>query len=391
MRVRGSSSLSPQLARTDVCCMAHLSELAGENGGIAVNPWTVLLVAVAGLLNREQQLVIAYLRTENAVLRERLGRKRVLLNDDQRRRLAVRGKVLGRKLFCEVASIVSPDTILRWHRELVARKWDFSDRRRKMGRSRVRQEIVDLALRMARENPSWGYDRIQAALANVGYRISDSTVANILRAHGIEPAPQRGRTGSWAAFLRAHWDTIGAIDFTTVEVWTRGGLVTFYVLVAMRLKSREIVVAGVTASPDAAWVKQMARNLTCHDDGFLAGTTHLILDRDTKFVPLRRYLDEHTTVKPVLLPPRSPNLNAYLERQFRSMKSECLDRLIFFGEHSLRRALKQWAAHYHGERNHQGLGNRLICSDESTGESVGDITCDERLGGLLRSYQRRAA
>ena len=182
---------------------------------------------------------------------------------------------------------------------LVARKWDFSDRRRKMGRPRVRPEIADLALRMARENPSWGYDRIQGALANVGYRISDSTVANILRAHGIEPAPQRQRTGSWATFLRSHWETIGAIDFTTVEVWTRGGLVTFYVLVAMRLKSREIVVAGVTASPDAAWVNQMARNLTCDDDGLLDGTTHLILDRDTKFLPPRRYLEEQTSTEAV--------------------------------------------------------------------------------------------
>ncbi|MCA9111420.1 MAG: integrase core domain-containing protein [Planctomycetaceae bacterium] len=238
---------------------------------------------------------------------------------------------------------------------------------------------------------TWGYDRIQGALANVGYRISDSTVANILKQHGIEPAPQRGKTESWATFLRSHWETIGAIDFTTVEVWTRGGLVTFYVLVAMRLKSREIVVAGVTASPDAAWVRQMARNLTSDEDGFLAGTTHLILDRDTKFVPLRRYLEEHTAVKPMLLPPRSPDLNAHLERQFRSMKSECLDRLIFFRERSLRRALRQWVAHYHAERNHQGLGNQLITPQDQGESSAGEVQRIERLGGLLRYYHRRAA
>ncbi|MCA9025779.1 MAG: hypothetical protein KDA86_11280 [Planctomycetaceae bacterium] len=108
---------------------------------------------------------------------------------------------------------------------------------------------------------------------------------------------------------------------------SRGGLVTFYVLNSMRLKSRENVAAGVTASPDAAWGRQMAWNLTCDEDGFLIGTTHLILDRDTKFVPLRRYLQEHTVVNPVLLPPLSPDLNAHLERQFRSMKSECLGRI----------------------------------------------------------------
>ncbi|MCA9078379.1 MAG: integrase core domain-containing protein [Planctomycetaceae bacterium] len=355
-----------------------------------MNPWTVLLVAMAGMLNREQQLAIDYLRTENAALREKLGGNRVLLTDQQRRRLAVRGKVLGRKLLREVVGIVSPETILRWHRELVARKWDYSHRRRKVGRPRVRPEIVELTVRMARENPSWGYDRIQGALANVGYRISDSTVANILKQHGIEPAPQRVKSGSWAMFLRSHWETIGAIDFTTVEVWTRGGLVTFYVLVAMRLKSREIVVAGVTASPDAAWVRQMARNLTC-DEGFLAGSTHLLLDRDTKFVPLRRYLEEHTAVKPVLLPPRSPNLNAHLERQFRSMKSECLDRLIFFGERSLRRALRQWVTHYHAERNHQGLSNQLITPLGQGETSAGEVQRNERLGGLLRYYHRRAA
>ena len=355
-----------------------------------MNPWTVLLVAMAGMLNREQQLAIDYLRTENAALREKLGGNRVLLTDQQRRRLAVRGKVLGRKLLREVVGIVSPETILRWHRELVARKWDYSHRRRKVGRPRVRPEIVELTVRMARENPSWGYDRIQGALANVGYRISDSTVANILKQHGIEPAPQRVKSGSWAMFLRSHWETIGAIDFTTVEVWTRGGLVTFYVLVAMRLKSREIVVAGVTASPDAAWVRQMARNRTC-DEGFLAGTTHLILDRDTKFGPLRRYLDEHTTIKPVLLPPWSPDLNAHLERQFISMKSECLDRLIFFGERSLRRALRQWVAHYHAERNHQGLGNQLVARHDQGESSAGEVKRSERLGGLLRYYHRRAA
>ncbi len=172
-----------------------------------LQPWQLYLVIFAGWINREQQQVIEYLRTENAVLMEKLGKKRILLNDDQRRRLAVKGKILGRKALEQFGTLFTPDTILRWHRMLVAKKWDFSDRtEKKPGRPRIRQVIIDLTLKMAKENPTWGYDRIQGELAKVGYQISDTTVENILKSHGIEPAPTRGRTGSWATFLKAHWD-----------------------------------------------------------------------------------------------------------------------------------------------------------------------------------------
>ena len=127
----------------------------------------------------------------------------------------------------ELTTIVTPDTILRWLRELVAKKWDHSQQRKAVGRPRIRQVIVDLILRFAQENPTWGYDRIQGALANVGYPISDRTVGNILKAHGIEPAPDRQRQTTWATFLKAHWDVLAAIDFTTIEVWTKSGLITY--------------------------------------------------------------------------------------------------------------------------------------------------------------------
>ena len=143
------------------------------------------------------------------MLREKLGKKRILLNDDQRRRLAVKGKFLGRKLLQEIGTIFTPDTILRWHRQLVARKWDDSGKHKSVGRSRLRPIIVDLILRFAKENPTWGYDRIQGALANVGYHITDRTVGNVLKANGIEPAPVRQRQTTWATFLKAHWDEIG--------------------------------------------------------------------------------------------------------------------------------------------------------------------------------------
>jgi len=159
-----------------------------------LRPWQLYLVILAGWMNRQQQEVIEYLLTENRVLKEKFGMKRILLDHDQRRRLAVKGKVLGRKRLEEVGTLFTPDTILRWHRMLVAEKWDYSDRRRKIpGRPTLSDEIRQLVVRMARENPSWGYDRIAGAMQNLGHDVSDQFVGNILKAHGIEPAPNRKR------------------------------------------------------------------------------------------------------------------------------------------------------------------------------------------------------
>ena len=205
-----------------------------------LQPWQLLVTIVADWINHEQQQLIEYLRTENQVLQEKLGKKRILLNDDQRRRLAVKGKILVRKLLGEISTLFTPDTILRWHRLLVAQKWDHSDKRTSVGRPATAQEVVDLVVKFARENPPWGYDRIADALANLGHEVSSQTVGNILKAHGIEPAPDRKRTTTWATFLKAHWDQLAAIDFTTVEVWTKNGLVTFYLLFALHLATRRV-------------------------------------------------------------------------------------------------------------------------------------------------------
>jgi len=250
---------------------------------------------------------------------------------------------------------------------------------------------VDLILRFAKENPSWGYDRIQGALANVGYHISDTTVGNVLKDHGIEPAPDRRRQTTWATFLKSHWDVLAAIDFTTIEVWTKGGLVTFYLLFVMELKTRRVHWAGCTVNPDERWMKQIARNLTDPLDGFLLGKRYVLMDRDGKFCPAFRGILKDAGVKPLLLPPRSPDLNAYVERFFRSLKDECLSRMIFFGEKSLRRAVEAFLAHYHGERNHQGLDNQVIEPGEAANQVAGTIECRERLGGLLKYYYRDAA
>ncbi len=255
----------------------------------------------------------------------------------------------------------------------------------------LQRPAKDLGRTPARENSAWGCDRIQGALANVSYSISDTTVANILKAHSIEPAPDRQRTTSWSTFLKAHWDSLFSIDFTTTEIWTLRGLVTMSVLVVMELKTRRIEIAGITASPDSAWITQTARELTNGQDGFLRNASDLLMDRDTKFSPLRTFLKTCTDTKVVLLPPRSPNLNAHLERFMRSLKSECLDRMIFFGDQPLRRALTEFQTHYHHERNHQGLDNQVIDPGDEVGRTQGVLDCRERLGGLLRYDHRRAA
>ena len=212
-----------------------------------LTPWHILLAVLCGLVNHRQQQIIEFQNAQIEALLKKLGRKRLLLNDDQRRLLAVKAHAIGRKTLLDLTTIVTPDTILRWHRELVARKFD-SSHKRKPGRPRIRKEVVDAIVRFATENPTWGYDRIQGALANLGYHIANSTVANVLKAHGIEPAPDRERTPAWSTFLKAHWDSIFATDFTTVEVWTRNGLVTFYVLAVMHLKTRRVHIAGITPS-----------------------------------------------------------------------------------------------------------------------------------------------
>ena len=356
-----------------------------------LQPWQMLLLILAGWINRHQQDAIEYLLTENRILREKLGKKRILLNDDQRRQLAIKGKILGRKVLTDICSIVTPETILRWHRTLVAEKWDYSECRKKVGRPRMDKEVVELVLQMARENPTWGYNRIQGALANLGHEISDTTIGNILKQHGVSPAPGRKRHTTWKTFIGANWDVLAAIDFTTIEVWTKSGLATFYLLFVMELSTRRVQFAGCTTSPDEGWMMQVARNLTDAEEGFLRDKHFILMDRDTKYPESFRTLLKEFGIEPVRLRPKSPNLNAHIERFMRSLKEECLERLILFGEESLRNAVGEFLIHYHSERNHQGLRNRLIQQVAESRKSQSEIDCRNRLGGILRYYCRKAA
>ena len=274
-----------------------------------LQPWQLLVVILVGWVQRQQQAIIEFQNDQIKTLLAGQGKKRIRLTDDQRRRLAVKGKALGRTVLSEITTIVTPDTILRWHRELVAAKWDYSQKRQKQpGRPPVADVVTQLVLRMARENPTWGYSRIQGALANLGHQISDTSVGNLLKAHGVEPAPERKRKTSWKTFLKAHWDVLAAVDFTTVEVWTKGGLVTYYLLFVMEIKTRRVHFAGCTPSPDGTWMKQVARNLTDSIDGFLNNSRYLLMDRDAKYSQAFCQILEQQRIKCVRLPPKSPNL-----------------------------------------------------------------------------------
>src|ERR1039457_6492497 len=382
--------------------------------------WARMLAYITGTVDQELLLRNEYLAAENRILRAQI-KGRLLLSDAEKATLAeiahrlgrkaleglaavaktetlpgryrkLIARRLGRKALEELAAVAKPDTLLAWYRKLIASKFDGSKFRKSWGRPRVDEETERLVVRMAKENPGWGYDRIVGAMANLGLRLSNQTVGNILRRHDIPPAPQRKQAASWKDFIRAHMAVLVATDFFTVEVLTLRGLLTYYVLFFIHLESRRICLGGVTRHPDQEWMEQMARNVTMEDAGFLINRRYLLHDRDRKFCMSFRQLIEAGRVKTLALPPRSPNLNAYAERWVRSVKEECLAKLILLGEGSLRRALRHYEAHYHEERNHQGKDNVLLfpLPTQVRGEQE-KVRCRERLGGLLKYYEHEAA
>jgi len=353
--------------------------------------WARLLAFVTGLVNQELLLRNEYLAAENRILRARLS-SRLRLTDAERSTLAEIAKRLGRKALKDIAQVAKPDTILGWYRQLVARKFDGSRQRGYPGRPRVSPEVEELVVRFARENRSWGYDRIVGALANLGHQVSDQTVGNILRRHHIAPAPQRSRTTTWKEFIQSHVEVLAGADIFTVEVLTWRGLVTYYVLFFIEVGSRRVRLGGITRHPESTWMQQVARNATMEGTGYLNGCRYLLHDRDQKFC--QEFRDTLATggVKCLPLPPRSPNLNAHAERWIRSIKEECLSKLILFGENSLRRVVSEFLEHYHQERNHQGKDNLLLfrVSARQENHPPRAIRCRERLGGLLKYYGRAA-
>jgi putative transposase len=265
-----------------------------------------LIVVLAAWLTRQQDAFIEYLKAENRVLKARLGRRRLMFTDAERRLLARPAKAVGRRRLFGLDPIVSPDTLLRWHRQLIAMKWTFV--RRRPGRPRVMKVIEELIVRMASENPRWGYTRIQGALSNIGHAVARGTIANVLKREGIEPAPTRGTRTPWSVFLKAHLRSLVAADFLTVEVWKLSGLVTYYVLFLIELPTRAVRIAGITTNPAEAWMLRIARNLCDVEDGVLTQGRKLIVDRDAKYSHDWRAFIEEQGVEVIRLPPKAPNL-----------------------------------------------------------------------------------
>jgi putative transposase len=221
---------------------------------------------------------------------------------------------------------------------------------------------------MAKENPGWGYTRLMGAMENLGHTIGRRTVKRILEDHGIRPAYDRSREGSWKAFLKAHWESLAATDFFTVEIWTSKGLVRYFVLLVIEYHTRRVHIAGISPEPNGAWVEQLGRNLVDPYDGFLKGKKFLIHDRDPLFTARFRETLKSVGCQCIRLPKRSPNLNAYVERFVRSIKYECLNKMILFGESHLGHVVKEYVTHYNAERNHQGMENRLLSTNGPRGE-----------------------
>lgn len=346
-----------------------------------------LLLAVFGAwVGRREARIIAYLIEENRVLKEQLTArgKRLRLTNDQRRRLAAKGKPLGRRTLQRIATIVTPDTILAWHRKLIAAKWTFTSGR--LGRPGVARLIRSLIVRMAKDNPRWGYTKIQGALKHLDHKVGRDTIATVLKEHGIPPCPDRSM--SWSTFIRSHRHAIAAADFFLNEVWTPRGLVRHYTFFVIDISTRAVQIAGTTTNPTAEWMQQIARNLTDCTNGFLRGKRYLILDRDCLYGPGFVNTLAAADVKVVRTAYRSPNMNAYAERFVRSIRFECLDQMIFVGRASLDRALREFEEHYNTERPHQGVGNELIHGRKVP--RTGRIRVRERLGGVLKYYHRKA-
>ena len=292
--------------------------------------WVRLLAYVTGSVNQELLLRNEYLAAENQILRAKLP-GRVRLSDPERITLAEIGKrwaqsAPGCRVRCQTRHY--PGLVSEARRPEVRRLQTPAVSRPPSGFIRSRS----LSGRMARENSGWGYDRIVGALANLGHRLSDQTVKNILRRHGIAPAPKRSQVTTWKDFLAAHMNVLAGCDFFTVEVLSWRGLVTYYVLFFLHLESRRVHIAGITRHPDQEWMEQIGRSATQETWGYLHPCRYVLHDRDTKFCASFRSALASGGVKTIQLPAKSPNLNAFAERWVRSVKQECLSKVILFGE-----------------------------------------------------------
>jgi putative transposase len=337
-----------------------------------------------------RDLEIVVLRHQVKVLRRQVPRPHLKQTD--RVFLAAASRFLGKAN--PSSFLISPGTLLRWHRELVARKWRLFRRRARPGRPPVRRDVRELIVRLARENRRWGYQRIHGELKKLGVAVSATTIRNILRREGLGPAPRRGDV-TWTEFLRRQGASIIACDFFTVETVFLSRL---YVLFFIELSTRQVLFAGCTANPDGAWVTQQARNLVVSVDERMSRIRFLIHDRDAKFLGAFDEIFQSEGLEVIRTPIKAPRANAFAERWVRTVRRECLDWLLIFSRRQLQRVLTTYVDHYNCHRPHRGIGltipDRLNPSNRSRSGSGPaarlHVRRRDRLGGLLYEYESAA-
>jgi putative transposase len=343
----------------------------------------LLAVLVRSDLSKDAELLV--LRHENQVLRRQLS-GRLRWDHADRLWLAALSRLVSRRRWAEVFP-VTPATILRWHRDLVARKWDYASRRRP-GRPSTGISVKVLVVRMARENPAWGHRRIQGELARLGYVIAASTVWEILHAAGIDPAPRAGPT--WRQFLTAQAHAIIACDFLVVETVL---LQRLYVLVFIEHGSRRLHVAGVTACPTGAWAVQQARNLAMDVGDRLGAVRFLIHDRDPVFTTAFDEVLKSEGLRIITTLPKTPRMNAICERVNGTLRRELLDRILIVGERHLALVLREYVTHYNGHRPHQSRRQRPPDIEAQPVRDVADLRSVRRkpvVTGLINEYHHAA-
>jgi putative transposase len=350
----------------------------------------VLLRRVLGLLRvgpaaDAKDVEIAVLRHQMTVLHRQVARPRYTQSD--RLVLAVLARLLPRERWS--AFLVTPATLLRWHRDLVRRRWTYPHRH---GRRRgLDPSVVDLVLRMGRENPRWGYQRIAGECARLGVTVSATSVRTILRRHRLGPAPRRGGP-TWAQFLQAQAGGVLACDFLSVETI---GLSRLYVLFVIELDRRRVWLAGVTANPTGTWVAQRARELLMEMGAHAGRFQILIRDRDAKFTAAFDHVFTADGIRAVRTPVRAPKANAHAERWVRTVRTECLDWLLIRDHRHLERVLAVYVEHYNSARPHRSLDLQTPLPAPAPRPparpgSIRQIERVDRLGGLIHEYRHAA-
>ena len=335
------------------------------------------------------QKALDYSIEENRVLKELLeeatGKKRVPVRDTHRRRLAVKAIALNIHVLANIATIFQPQTLLRWHRDLVRKK--YTKRSTPEHYRTISPEIVNEVLRVAKNNQNWGYQRIRDMMKYLGFEISTSTVRRILNEHGISPSPQHKPNITWNEFIKSHWEVLTATDFLSVELLTLLGLMRCMILFFVDIQTRTVKLVGVKINPDGAWVKQVARNMTDPWDGFLLGEKYLICDRDSLFTMDVEQIFKERGIKMKRITAGAPSMNCYSESFVKTIKHECLNKMIFLSERQVKYAVNEFLSHYNFERVHSGLDGEMP-NDIHEQPLDGKIIEFSRLGGMLKTYRR---